>query len=440
MRPVDYIALSIPVFFALIGVELLWARFRGEQLYRLNDSVNDLSTGILDQVLGAFTKAAVVGLYALVHERFRVGDWDPASPWTWILCFLGVDFFYYWFHRVSHESSLPWGAHIVHHQSEEFNLSVALRQGAFQHLFSAWFYLPLAWMGFPPLVFLTCSAFDTLYQFWIHTRAIDKLGPLEWVLNTPSHHRVHHGCDEKYLDKNYAGTLIVWDRLFGSFQAEEEAPTYGITKPLRSWNPAWANLHHFADLARKSRHAPNLLAALELWLRRPGWQPGWLPAEPPDPRPAPLTHGDRGKYDRRPPAGLFAYAIVQFLLVLAATVYFLFLGHQLEAPARVGLALLITWSVIDVGGLIDRRRWALPAELGRLAAVGIAAAAAAARSLGTTELAIAVGGLLAAGSGAAAWLLAYRHALDDGNAGEASVASAAAAASAAPDTEPGATP
>jgi sterol desaturase/sphingolipid hydroxylase (fatty acid hydroxylase superfamily) len=180
MRPVDYIALSIPVFFLLIGVELAYARWRREDLYRLNDSVADISTGILDQVLGVFTKAITVGAYALVWERWRVSEWDAASIWTWVICFLGVDFFYYWFHRVSHESNLPWGAHIVHHSSEEFNLSVALRQGALQPLFSFPFYLPLAWLGFPPIVFLAGSSFDTLYQFWIHTRAIKKLGPLDW--------------------------------------------------------------------------------------------------------------------------------------------------------------------------------------------------------------------------------------------------------------------
>ncbi|MEO1083199.1 MAG: sterol desaturase family protein, partial [Acidobacteriota bacterium] len=243
MEGINYIALSIPVFFLLIGVEWLVAHWRRRRVYRLNDALNDLHCGVLQQVLGVFIKVVVFGAYVWVYESARVASVPASATWGWVACFLLVDHQYYWFHRVSHESNLPWGAHIVHHSSEEYNLAVALRQGAFQQCFSWVFYLPIALLGFSPLIFLACSSFNTLYQFWIHTRLINKLGPLEWVLNTPSHHRVHHGCDEKYLDRNYAGVFIVWDRLYGSFQEEEEEPTYGITKPLRSWNPLWANVH-----------------------------------------------------------------------------------------------------------------------------------------------------------------------------------------------------
>ena len=412
MRPVDYIALSIPIFFALIGVEWVYARLKRERLYRLNDSVSDLSTGILDQVLGVFTKAITVGAYAWVWQRFRVSEWDLASGWTWLLCFVGVDFFYYWFHRVSHESNLPWGAHIVHHSSEEYNLSVALRQGAFQSLWSFPFYLPLAWIGFPPLVFLACSSFDTLYQFWIHTRAIKTLGPLEWILNTPSHHRVHHGCDAKYIDRNYAGTLIVWDRLFGSFQPEEEEPVYGITKPLASWNPVWANFHHYADLARASRRAPSTLDAVRLWLKGPGWQPAWVKeALYDEPFTTPLVDGEAGKYDRRPPRPLIAYAMTQFVLALGATMALLWGESALGWSAKIVLAGAIVWTVLDVGLVFDGRAWAVPSELLRLAAVGVALCAwAAAATTGATFAAIVVAAI-AAGAVSAAWLLGLRRQL-----------------------------
>lgn len=412
MRPVDYIALAIPIFFALIGVEWLYARWRREALYRLNDSVSDLSTGILDQVLGVFTKAITVGAYAWIWERFRVADWQLASGWTWLLCFLGVDFFYYWFHRVSHESNLPWGAHIVHHSSEEYNLSVALRQGALQSLWSFPFYLPLAWLGFPPLVFLACSSFDTLYQFWIHTRTVKSLGPLEWVLNTPSHHRVHHGCDAKYIDRNYAGTLIVWDRMFGSFQREEEEPVYGITKPLASWNPVWANFHHYADLARASRRAPDWRQAVKLWIKGPGWQPPWVKAALyGEPFVTPLVDGPAGKYDRRAPRPLTAYAMFQFVLATGATMALLWGEAALGWGVKVGLAVAIVWTVLDVGLIFDGRAWAVPSELLRLGAVGAAVGAWAAAATAGAAFAAAVVGALAFAAVSAAWLLNHRRLL-----------------------------
>lgn len=361
MEPVDYIALAIPVFFALIGLELLVARWRGERLYRLNDSLADLGTGVLQQVLGVFIKALLVGSYAWVWERYRVTELPAGAWWTWLLCFLGVDFLYYWFHRISHESNLPWGAHIVHHSSEEYNLAVALRQGAFQPLFSFGFYLPLAWLGFPPLVFLACSAWDTLYQFWIHTKAIKTLGPLEWVLNTPSHHRVHHGCNDKYIDKNYAGTLIVWDRLFGTFQPEEEEVIYGITKPLRSWNPLWANIHHYVDTVERARGAPSWGEWFKVWFKPPGWSPDWMRSTVVD-GPTPLNAGEAGKYDPKIPRRAAVYATVHFLAALLVAVLMLDRAAAWTLPLALAVAGWVAWTLLCVGAIFDDRRWAWAVE------------------------------------------------------------------------------
>ena len=223
MHGLNLIALAIPGFFLLMGVEALVARALGRRLYRLNDSVNDLACGILQQVLGLFSRGLLVGVYVWVYQVARLATLDAHSFWTFAGCLLGLDFLYYWFHRVSHESNLPWAAHVVHHQSEEYNLAVALRQSAFQPLLSWAFYLPLAVLGFPPLVFLTAASLDTLYQFWIHTRLIGRLGPLEWIFNTPSHHRVHHGQNPQYIDRNHAGIFIIWDRMFGTFEPEAGA-------------------------------------------------------------------------------------------------------------------------------------------------------------------------------------------------------------------------
>jgi sterol desaturase/sphingolipid hydroxylase (fatty acid hydroxylase superfamily) len=367
--PVNYIVLAIPVFFALIGLELLLTRVLERDSYSLADSLNDLSCGIVQQLVEVFAKTALFAGYVFLYGTVRVLDIPMSSAWAWVACFLGVDFFYYCFHRVSHRVNAVWATHVVHHQSEEYNLAVALRQGAFQGWFSWVFYLPLAVLGFPPLMFLTLSAFDTLYQFWIHTRVIGKLGPLEWVLNTPSHHRVHHACNPKYIDRNYAGTLIIWDRMFGSFKEEQDEPVYGITKPLRSWNPVWANLHVWVDLFRKARRTSSLPDRLRLFLSPPGWQPAELGGFE---APREVDRATYQKYRTPLPRGLAAYAFAQFVLVLLGTTWLLFRQAQMALPLRALGALGAVLGLVTVGGLFERRTWAAGVEWARLALAPLA--------------------------------------------------------------------
>ena len=239
---INYVGLAVPFFFLLIGIEIVAGIIERKQLYRFNDSINDLSCGIIDQILAIFLNVLLFASYLYLFEHFRVfevADASPAAKWVAAIGLMfGVDFCFYWFHRIAHEYASPWATHVVHHQSEEYNLTVALRQSAFESCFAWIFYLPLAVIGFPPIWYVSMKAINLLYQFWIHTEAIDRLGPLEWVMNTPSHHRVHHARNPKYLDKNYAGMFIIWDRMFGTFEPEDEQPVYGITKPLKSMEPA----------------------------------------------------------------------------------------------------------------------------------------------------------------------------------------------------------
>lgn len=229
----NLIVLSIPVFFILIGLEVIYDRVKNRHLYRLNDAVSNISCGIFEQITGVFAKVFTVAMYAFVYEQWRFFT-VPDTWYSFVLLFLAVDFAYYWAHRKSHEINLLWIGHVVHHQSEEYNLSVTLRQGDLQKIFTSFSYLPIALLGFSPEFFLLIAAINTLYQFWIHTEAIGRLGPLEWVMNTPSHHRVHHGRNPKYIDRNHAGVFIIWDRMFGTFQPEEEHPVYGITTPVHT--------------------------------------------------------------------------------------------------------------------------------------------------------------------------------------------------------------
>ncbi|HZZ81460.1 MAG TPA: sterol desaturase family protein, partial [Gemmataceae bacterium] len=198
---INYVGLAVPFFFLLIAVEIVAGIVERKQLYRLNDSITDLSCGIVDQILAIFLNVLLFASYLYLFDHFRIfelADASPAVKWVAAIGLLfGVDFCFYWFHRIAHEYAAPWATHVVHHQSEEYNLTVALRQSAFESCFAWVFYLPLAVIGFPPLWYVSMKAINLLYQFWIHTEAVDRLGPLEWVMNTPSHHRVHHARNPK---------------------------------------------------------------------------------------------------------------------------------------------------------------------------------------------------------------------------------------------------
>lgn len=375
---------SIPLFFLLIGVELLVARARGSRAYRLNDSVADLSLGILSQIADIGIKLATLGIYAWVAahwstQRLGAPGWIDRSPLTdggpvgigldaaalasWTAVFILVDFLYYWTHRLSHRVNILWAGHVVHHSSEEYNLTVALRQSALHGLFTWVFYLPLALVGVPPRMFVTAYALNLIYQFWIHTREIGTLSaPIELVMNTPSHHRVHHGVNPKYQDKNYAGVFIVWDRLFGSFQPEEEEPVYGITKPLGSWSPLWANVHVFVDIAHGVRRATRWTDRLRIVFGHPGWRPAELggPITPPE-----VTAATRTKFDPPVASTVRRYALVQFVVVLLATVKVLELAAVLPTHQTAALAFYVVLSITNIGGLLEGRGWAYAMELAR---------------------------------------------------------------------------
>lgn len=361
---INPIVLSIPVFFTLIGVELLVARFTHQKLYRLPDAISNISCGITSQLSGLFLKIFGIGIYQFLFEEFSLFTLDNRAWWYWLALILLVDFAYYWAHRMSHEVNLFWGGHIVHHQSEEYNLSVALRQSSLQIIWTFAFNLPLAILGFNTLDFVLVAAFNTLYQFWIHTEAISKLpGWIEFIFNTPSHHRVHHGRNPKYIDKNHAGALIIWDRIFGTFQPEEEKPTYGITKPLNSWNAVWANMSHYADMRQDLKQIPRWKEKVKYFFMKPGWLPGHLGGYRPAPEVDPATHR---KYDTPSPLSLNLYVLFQYILCLAGTAIFLFNAEQFSLAGQAFIALLITITVVNCGVLFEQRKWVKRAEWARI--------------------------------------------------------------------------
>jgi sterol desaturase/sphingolipid hydroxylase (fatty acid hydroxylase superfamily) len=364
----NYIILSIPIFFILIGVELLVSRLRRSELYRFNDAVSNISCGIMQQIIGVLAKTVMIVGYIYLYDHFRFFNL-PDTWWVYFLLFIGVDFFYYWFHRLSHEINLLWGAHIVHHQSEEYNLSVALRQSTFQGFFSIVFYLPLALIGFNPIAFVTINAFQTLYQFWIHTKTINKLHPvLEFVFCTPSHHRVHHGRNPQYIDKNHGGTLIVFDRMFGTFQPEEEEVVYGVTKPLESWNPVWANFDYYADMLRDLRKQMSWADRLKYIFATPGWMPAPLGGYKPVPE---VTAETASKFDTGIPDALNYYVLIQYLFVLGMTTALLFSSAhpQMTPSIMLGGSAWIIVAIASLGAIFESHRWARIVEPLRLGVV-----------------------------------------------------------------------
>jgi sterol desaturase/sphingolipid hydroxylase (fatty acid hydroxylase superfamily) len=391
MQVRNYIAFAIPFFLALIGIEALVARSRGRSIYRLQDALADMGCGVGQQVVMVFAGAAVLAGYGWLYERARLLTLDAASPVAWVGAFLFVDVAYYAWHRLSHEVNFLWAAHAVHHQSEDYNLAVALRQSVLTGFTSLPFYYPMAFLGIPPVVYASTVALSTLYQFWIHTELVPKLGFLELFLNTPSHHRVHHAVNPAYLDRNYGAVLIVWDRLFGTFAEEQGAPVYGTTKPLASFNAAWAQVQTWFEIAAKARALPRRRDRLRLWLAPPSWNPAGAPA------PSEAELRARPKYAAPVPAALRAYAALHFAPLVAAT--FLMLLWQYTAP-RAALAVaaaLVFATLLSLGALMDGRRWALPLEVARLAA--LAAVLVALRPGGSSlALAAATATLVAGGS------------------------------------------
>lgn len=366
-----YVALAVPVFFLMIGLELLVQRRKGDAGYNFQDSVTNLSCGIGQQVLGPFLKGAGLVGYVLLYDHARAFTVSSHSVWAWVALLFGVDLGYYVFHRASHRINVFWAAHVVHHQSEEYNLSVALRQSWIETLMAPLFYLPLAVLGFSPLMFVGMSTLNTLYQFWIHTRSVGRLGPLEWVMNTPSHHRVHHGINPDYVDRNYAGIFIIWDRLFGTFQQEEQEPVYGTVKPLASFNPLWANVQYWAEMASLARHSRRFADKLKVWFMPPEWRPADLggPVTVPE-----ASRDMQQKYRLAVSRGLAAYVAVHFVVVTVATTLFLWIAASAATSVLAVMSALIIASVIAWGGLFESKRWALPLELARLVAVVVGTA------------------------------------------------------------------
>lgn len=362
------ITLVTPVFFLLIFVELVTGIRRGRNTYRLNDSINSLSLGILSQVSGVFMTLLRIGIYGWLVEHVALWRLPADSIWVWVTGLLLYDFCYYWLHRMGHKVNVLWAAHVVHHQSEQYNLSTALRQTSSGALLGWIFYLPMAVLGYPLKVFVIVGLIDLLYQFWVHTEQVGRLGWFDRVFVSPSNHRVHHAVNDIYLDKNYGGILILWDRLFGTFidERDDEKIVYGTRSPLRSWNPVWANVEVYRAILQDAWRARRWRDKLRIWFMRPGWKPADVAERFPS---GPFDIG-RPAYDPPLAPGARYYCLVQFTAVLLITTHFL-TGYNAMPPAQ--LAAYAAWLALSLwllGGLMEGRRFYTAGEALRLMLTG----------------------------------------------------------------------
>lgn len=358
---INVIALAIPVFFALIGVEVWVAKRQGRALFRFPIAIADLSCGIGNQVSAILFGGLLFAGYVWLFDVVAPVQLSEDAVWVWGVGFLLTDVVYYFWHRVSHRCNAIWAAHVVHHHSQDYNLAVALRQAWFTQFSNMFFFFSLALLGIPPVVFAISLSVNTLYQFWIHTQTIDRLGPLEWVFNTPSHHRVHHGINPQYIDKNYAGVFILWDRWFGTFAPEKEPVVYGTVTPFESTNSAWANFVLWRELALKAKALPRWRDKVAVFLGPPEWTPDGL-------KPTPEVNANSFlKYSPQiAPAAVF-YLAAQFVVVTVVLVGLLLFQKQIPIVGHVVGGGMVIWTTVNFSGVTEGKRWAARSEWARLA-------------------------------------------------------------------------
>lgn len=368
------VVLAIPVFALLMACEFIYGWLRQRNTYRLNDSISSLGQGLLSQAVAVCTQLFQIGLYVAVWRWIPhpAADtfWDGAAGW--IVAVLLFDFCDYWLHRAGHECAVFWAAHAVHHQSQDFNFSTALRQES-TVAFLGWpFYLPMALVGVPPDLFGIAGLIVLVYQFWIHTEHIGRLGWFDRVFSSPSNHRVHHAVNDEYLDRNYGGMLVVWDRLFGSFTEEKAPCVYGTRQPLDSWRPLRAVLGPYAPLLRDSWHTRRWRDKLRVWFKAPGWRPADLAAQDAQEGRPVFSLGAVQRYDPPATAAQRWAGGLQFVLWIGIVLSFLWQADDLGFGRSLAL-LALSAAGLQVVGQVFEGRW--PAMWSSVAQALLAAAA-----------------------------------------------------------------
>lgn len=270
----DYVMIAVPVFLIALLLEWRWAKKQGNNIYDSNDLRVSLGVMLITVVIDIIPKILALMLMFVCYEVSPFKNYITTAWYWWALLFFLDDFIYYWHHRLNHEVRILWAGHVPHHNSEHYHFGTALRQGVCERVLKYFFWMPLPLLGFHPLMVVSMLSFSLIYQFWLHTQSVEKLSPiLEFIFNTPSHHRVHHASNPRYLDRNHGGTLIIWDRLFGSFAEESdiEPVRYGVTRPLSKQTAVAAAFEEYIQLAADIRRAKSLRDKFAYLFMAPGW-------------------------------------------------------------------------------------------------------------------------------------------------------------------------
>lgn len=359
----QYVQQATPFFVGLMTLELVVGFLKtGAPVITISDGITSLSAGMVSRLPLLLMRGCELSAYMHVWNHYRLVELPWDSAWTWWFTFLGVDFGYYWVHRFAHEVAVLWAAHQVHHSSEYYNLTTALRQSVTQPFTSWVFYLPMA-LAVPPSIFAVHIQLNLLYQFWIHTELIRDLGPLEWILNTPKHHRVHHGRNLYCIDKNYGGILIIWDRLFGTFAQEADQVVYGLVFPIKKFEILYVQLHYYLYLWKKSKTYKTISNKLSTFLNGPSWKPGKRRLG--DHNDNPKVTGKEVPHNPSWSLPVQIYAVIHFLLVLK-TYHDLFENKMILSQLTIlGMTGYVLLTLTSLGFLIDQRPSSAVLELFR---------------------------------------------------------------------------
>ena len=355
----NLIVAAIPLFLILIIIELTVDRLRNTRYYRFNDAINSLNIGIFSRVTGILKAAIPISIYFILYDNYALFTLDESSVLVWVFAFVAYDLAYYWSHRLNHRIGVMWGSHVVHHSSEEYNLTTALRQTSTPSLLGWTMFLPLSILGVPPEVAIACGALNLIYQFWVHTRHINKMPKwFEAVMVTPSHHRVHHALNRQYIDKNYAGVFIFWDKIFDSFQQEldDVEIVYGVSHQLKSWNPLWANVQVYYHLLLDFLGTKSWRDKCKVWFKPPGWRPEDVNKSHPRPY---VTTKTMKKYDVTLSSSIKGYLLAQYLIFLVLTAIFLTLVPTLSYTMILPVCFLATMTLVVISGIQEQKTWSL---------------------------------------------------------------------------------